>query len=111
MKGRQLFAMRGKVHSVRMQVLHGYEVVRFEIASMDDQHVVAGAGELLDDGPPDEAGAAEDDNFQTAARTVLGFLSTIRSINPHFLASSGFIKKSRSIARSTASIDCPVCFV
>ena len=103
--------VRRQLHSLRVQVLHGHEVVRFEIASMDDQQLVAGGGELLDDGTADKPRAAEDDYSQTAARTELGFLSTIRSINPHFLASSGFMKKSRSIARSTASIGWPVCFV
>ena len=103
--------MRGELLSLRVQVLHRHEVVRFEIASMDDQQLVTGGGELLDDGAADKPRATEDDYLQTAARTVLGFLSTIRSIRPHFLASSGFMKKSRSIARSTASIGWPVCFV
>src|ERR1700682_5303378 len=53
----------------------------------------------------------QDDDSQAGTRTAFGFFSTIRSIRPHFLASSGFMKKSRSIARSTASIGWPVCFV
>ena len=40
------------------------QVVRFEIAAVDDQQLVARARELLDDGAPDEAGPSENYNSQ-----------------------------------------------
>src|SRR5205807_9166315 len=86
-------------------------VVGLEHASMHDQHLMTGGHQVLDRGPADESGAAEDDDPHAFAAgfTAIGFLSTIRSINPQAFACSGVMKKSRSIARSTSSSSRPQC--
>jgi hypothetical protein len=37
---------------------NGRHVIRFEVAAMNYQDVVAGSDQLLNDGSPDESGAA-----------------------------------------------------
>jgi len=92
-----------------VQVPHRGHVVGLQLAAVDDEHLVARARQLFDDGAPDEPGAAEDYDPQTAVWATGGLFSTIRSISPHSLACSGVMKKSRSIARSTSSSCRPQC--
>jgi len=56
--------VRREVHPVRVQVLHGRHVFRFEVATMHDQQVVARSRELLDDGAPDESCPTENNHLQ-----------------------------------------------
>lgn len=94
--------------SLGVQVLRLGHPVWFQHTSMDEQELVACRRKVLDDGSADESSSAEDDYFQ-AGLTDIGLRSTIRSIKPQSLASSGFMKKSRSIALSTSSSGRPVC--
>ncbi len=50
----QVFAMRRELRPLYVQVLHGRHVGGLQVAAVDDQHVMARGGELLDDGAPDE---------------------------------------------------------
>src|SRR5260370_21850462 len=101
--------MAGQIRALDMQVLRLGHTARLQDASMHEQELVPGRGQVLDDRAPDEARATEDDDFH-AVRTVIGLRSTIMSIRPQSLACSALRKKSRSIARSTSSRGRPVGF-
>src|SRR2546427_13032460 len=93
-----------------MQVVDLGHVNGLELPTMDDQQLIAGRMQLLDDGPTDEPGAAQDGDPHPAA--TCGFLSTMRSISPQSFACSGVMKKSRSMSHSTSSsgpLDCLAC--
>ena len=97
-----------QLRSLAMEMVDFRNVVWLQLAAMNDQKLVAGLMQLLDDGPADEPGSAENRDPHTAA--TCGFFSTMRSIRPQSFACSGVMKKSRSMARSTSSRGRLQCF-
>jgi hypothetical protein len=59
--------VRDELRPFQVQVLDRRHVGGLEVSAMDDQDFMARAGELLDDGAPDEPGAAKDDYFHRTA--------------------------------------------
>ncbi len=58
--------MGRQILSIGMQVLRARQTFRLEHASMREQQLVPGGGQLLDDGTPYEPGAPEDNDSQDA---------------------------------------------
>jgi hypothetical protein len=67
----QLFAVCDQLSPLDVQVRHLGHVVGFEISAVDDQQVMAGGGELLDDRSPNEPGATEDYDSQSIRHLAL----------------------------------------
>jgi hypothetical protein len=100
--------MRGQVGAFNVEMFGVRQTVWFQHSPVDEQQLMSGRCQVLDDRPTDESSPAEDYYFQTGLIEV-GLRSTITSIKPQSFASSGFMKKSRSIALSTSSSGRPVC--
>jgi hypothetical protein len=57
-KSGERVSVSDQVGAVAMKMRHGRHVSRLEVAAMNHEDVVAGPNQLLNDGAPDESGAA-----------------------------------------------------